>query len=97
MRKVITSFGVKVWLSAGDTRNWANRPGKRWPCSTLADNAIVVEFDSAGDLVDLTVNGGRGNQNIDGHELFALLDDFGLGRDELVRMVEKRQRAALTV
>ena len=32
-----TGSGYKMWLNQNDTYNWANRPGKAWPCSTLAD------------------------------------------------------------
>ena len=63
-----------MWLSSSDTYNWATRPGESWPCSDLRGNRVFVEFDSAGDLVDLAING-KG-ADVDGHELSACVSDF---------------------
>lgn len=77
MKVNISPSGVVLWLSARDTQDWANRPGARWPCSTLAGRRLRAEFDENG-LVDLTVNGhtpGERSQ-IDGVELNAITSDF---------------------
>lgn len=46
---------IKLWLSAKDTYQWANKPGGAWPCSYLAGKRLFAEFYD-GDLVDYTVN-----------------------------------------
>ena len=65
----------KAWLSARDTYDWANRDGSSWPCSTLSDHRIMVEV-SNGDLVDIMIDGK--SADCDGHELDAILSDFGI-------------------
>ena len=69
---------TQLWLSARDTYDWAHRPRASWPCSTLSDKALYVEFEPNGDLVDIRVNGRYlgGNEDIDGHELSAITSDF---------------------
>ena len=57
MRIMRNAGGVKLWLSARDTYDWANRPGKQWPCSELSGRRLFAEFDSRGDLVDMAING----------------------------------------
>lgn len=53
---------------------WANRPGHRWPCSTLADApGGWACFDMRGDLVDLSP--GWASADLDGHELSAWESD----------------------
>lgn len=77
MRHQLSPTSFKLWLSAADTYNWAHRPGSSWPCSTLSDNRLFVEFDSNG-LCDISVNGGNSEtvlQHIDGHELNAAVAD----------------------
>lgn len=65
----------KIWLSARDTYNWAHRPGATWPCSFLSDRQVFAEFDLAGDLVDLQIDGGRGDQDCPADEFTACIDD----------------------
>jgi hypothetical protein len=66
---------VAIWLSARDTQEWARRPGDAWPCSALAGRRVFASFDSNG-LNDLSIDGGRGEQDIDGNELSAICADF---------------------
>jgi hypothetical protein len=55
--------GLKVWLSANDTYQWATRSGVSRPYSFLRNRRAFAEFDSKGDLVDMAINGGRGDQD----------------------------------
>jgi hypothetical protein len=76
MRVKQTESGqLKVWLSADDTEHWASRLGAAWPCSQLRGRRVFAEFDSRGDLVDLAIDGGRGDQDCDGTEFSACLTD----------------------
>lgn len=75
MRIKQSEHGTKLWLSASDTYAWANRAGARWPGSQLADRRLFAEFDSHGDLVDLSLDGGRGEQDCDGNEFNACVGD----------------------
>ena len=73
--KIINSGNtIKLWLSANDTYDWANRPGASWPCSFLAGKKLFAEFDN-GDLVDFAVNGKDG-VDVDCNEFTAITDDF---------------------
>ena len=65
---------VAVWISASETDRWARRADNFWPGSILAGKRLRVEFDSAGNLVDLAINGREGE--CDAHELDAMLDDL---------------------
>jgi len=68
----------KIWLSARDTTNWANRPSALWPCSTIAGHRLFAEFDKDGNLLDYTIDG-RNDQHtdaIDVTEFNAITDDF---------------------
>jgi len=49
--------GLKIWLSENDTYRFASGfyGTGRWPCSELSGKRVFVEFDSAGELVDLDV------------------------------------------
>ena len=77
MKKItLTNDGVKLWLSANDTYQWAHKAGASWPCSFLADKPLFAEFDNTGDLVDLAINHGRGNQDCPSNEFTAITDDF---------------------
>ena len=67
---------VKLWLSARDTYNWARRPGDAWPCSFLSGRRLFAEFDGQGDLIDLSIDGGRGDQDCPADEFTAMTDDF---------------------
>lgn len=71
---------VRLWLSANDTERWATRPGACWPCSTLRGRRLYAEFATNGDLVDMTIDGGRGDQDCDGNEFNAMTSDY-LSRD----------------
>lgn len=68
--------GTKIWLSAHDTRGWAHKPGAVWPCSFLSGRRLFAEFDARGDLVDMYVDGGRGNQDCPSDEFDAIVSDF---------------------
>lgn len=77
MRLKVHDDGSKLlWLSADDTWYWANNPGALWPCSFLSGKRLFVKFDANGDLVDLIVNGGRGDQDCPSDELNAMTEDF---------------------
>lgn len=76
MRTKRSSSGVKLWLSANDTWRWANRPNARWPGSTLSGRRLFAEFDSRGDLIDMAIDGGKGDQDCDGNEFHAITSDF---------------------
>ena len=77
MRKITTPDGsIKLWLSASDTYNWTHKTGAAWPCSFLANKPVFAEFDSQGDLIDLAINYGRGDQDCPGDEFTAITDDF---------------------
>lgn len=67
---------IKLWLSARDTYDWAHRPRAAWPCSFLSDRRLFAEFTENGDLVDLAIDGGRGDQDCPSDELNAITSDF---------------------
>lgn len=67
---------IRINLSANDTYDWAHRTGKAWPCSQLSGRRVFAEFDSRGDLVDLAIDGGKGEQDVDGNEFAACASDF---------------------
>jgi len=73
MRMKFDGKMLKVWASADDTQQWAQRPGAKWPCSTLSGYRFFAEFDN-GDLVDLSVEGGK-DIEFDAHEFNAFLSD----------------------
>lgn len=73
MRTMIFDSGVKLWLSARETYDWAHRPGSSWPCSQLSDKRLFVEFDRNG-LCDLAINGRM--TDCDANELNAITSDF---------------------
>lgn len=79
MRISITPNTVKLWASARDTSEWANRPGARWPCSYLAGRRFFAEFDANG-LLDMTIDGGRGAQDLPVEEFTACSADLLRGR-----------------
>lgn len=74
MKTQIRASGIAVWLSATETAAWARKPGAAWPCSTLVGRRVFAAFDRNG-LCDLAIDGGRGNQDCDGHELSAICAD----------------------
>ena len=73
MRVIITPHCVKLWLSARETCDWANRPGERWPCSQLAGRRLFAEFDRNG-LCDLAIDGR--SDDCDCNEFNAITSDF---------------------
>lgn len=77
MAKVIipSEGNTRLWLSDTDTSKWANRPGNRWPGSSLSGHRLYAEFDSHGNLVDLTVDGTNGI-DVDSQEFDAITSDF---------------------
>ena len=75
MRKQVGNGSLKVWLSANDTYDWAHRPGQLWCGSFLSDRRLFAEFDNKGDLVALSIDGGRGDQNCPGHEFDCIIED----------------------
>jgi len=74
MQLFVGDNNITIKLSASDTWNWARRAGNSWPCSTLEDKRLVAEFDDNG-LCDLTVNGRDDFDEIDSHELNAIVAD----------------------
>lgn len=71
---------VKLWLTAEDTRRWANRPGNVWPCSYLAGKTLFVEFCD-GDLVDCIIDGEYDEAlNFNSDEFNAITSDFINGK-----------------
>lgn len=74
MKHAINSHGVSLWLSSSETASWARRPGAAWPCSYLAGRRLFAQFDRNG-LCDLSIDGGRGGQDVPGDELSAICAD----------------------
>ncbi len=74
MKVQISTDKVKLWLSANDTRKWANRPGATWPCSRLSGKKLFAEFDTNG-LLDYLVNG-RFDREVLANEFNAITSDF---------------------
>ena len=72
MKLVQNEYGFNVWLSARDTRDWANRPNERWPCSQLSGHRLFASFDSCG-LNDMSVDGR--SKDIDVNEFNACISD----------------------
>jgi hypothetical protein len=71
-RSAARPMGYTLWLSADDTYNWATRPHKSCPCSTLRGSRLVVQVDSNG-LCDIAIDGKLGD--CDGTELDAIVSD----------------------
>jgi len=78
MKIEIRKTGIRVWLSARDTSNWAHKPAA-WPCSQLSGRRVFAQFDSNG-LCDLAIDGGRGEQNCDSAEFNACIADHLAGK-----------------
>lgn len=73
----ISDNNVKLWLSARETRRWANGESLRrtiWPCSELSGRRLYAEFDAHG-LVDFRINGRLANIGA-GAEFNAITSDF---------------------
>lgn len=77
MRLQDNGTSIAVWISANDTREWANRPSDMWPCSTLAGKRLFAAFDSNG-LYDVRVDGDWDDypDEVDGHEFNAIVCDM---------------------
>ena len=75
VRVSFNPWGVTVWASARATEDWATKPGASWPCSALRGRRVVACFDTDG-LCDLSINGGRGDQDAPCDELSAMMADF---------------------
>jgi len=76
MRIKRNEYGVNLWLSARDTYEWAHKSGAAWPCSQISGRRLFAAFERNGDLVDVSIDGGRGKQNVDGNEFNAITADF---------------------
>lgn len=74
MRILINPTTVHLWLSAEDTRKWANRVGSAWPCSQLSGHRLHAEFDTNG-LCDLSIDGKTGG-DCDANEFNAVTSDY---------------------
>jgi hypothetical protein len=81
MRIVENCPGTKIWASKDNTYDWAHRAGNSWPCSDLSDKRVFVELSHNGDLVDMSINGGHGDQDVAIHELNAFIEDALKGRE----------------
>lgn len=82
---VVTDDQVNVGLSTRDTGAWAAGippSDGHWPCSELAGRRVFVGFDTNG-IVELEIDGGRGDQDVDQTELYACLSDYLRGDSRL--------------
>lgn len=98
MRFQDSGSGFALWLSARETYAWAHRTGSSWPCSFLEGRRLFVGFDRNG-LCDLTIDGGRGDQDCPGDELSAIVADHAkrkLGKDHPCYFVAIGQFEATT-
>lgn len=75
MKTRITAHTVTLWASENDTWDWATRIHNSWPCSALSGNRFKAEFDFNG-LLDFTLNGKYGDDNVSGNELSAICADL---------------------
>ena len=76
MRTKRESGYTKVWISARETQEWAHKSGASWPCSFLSGKRLFAEFERNGDLVDLAINGGKGDQDCPADEFNAIMEDM---------------------
>ena len=67
----------KLWLSTHDTYDWAHKPGAAWPCSFLSGRKLFIGIDDGGNLVDMSIDAGRGDQSCPADELNAIMDYYG--------------------
>lgn len=79
MRIERSEYGTNVWASARDTEEWASGAWKSgpgyWPCSFLSGRRLFAAFDVRGDLVDLSIDGGKGDQDCPSDEFDAFMED----------------------
>ena len=67
--------GMKLWLSSHDTEVWATGY-PRWPGSALQSHRLFVEYDSGGDLIELTIDGRSAEHfDVSADELNAIVHD----------------------
>ena len=73
-RMEVSEYGIKIWISANDTCAWASghNNGKRWPCSVVSGRNIWAEFDTDGNLTDISH---PGIDDIPCHEFNAIISD----------------------
>ena len=82
---VVTDTQVNVGLSAAETEAWARgcAPADgHWPCSELSGRRLFAAFDTNG-IVELEIDGGHGDQDVDHDELYACLSDYLRGDNRL--------------
>ena len=73
--KHIDGGGIKLWLSSQAPAGWATGY-PRWPGSALESHRLFVEYDSDGDLIDLTIDGHSAEHfDVDAVELNAIVED----------------------
>ena len=65
---------TQLWLSANNTYDWAHKSGAIWPCSTLSGHRLYAQFDSYGDLIDMTIDGK--SKDCPADEFNAITSDF---------------------
>lgn len=78
MRLKIEGTRKRLWLSARETWDWANRHNLRWPCSTLAGAHLYAEF-LEGNLVDYALDGHH-SMELTAAEFDSITDDALTGR-----------------
>ena len=77
MRVKSISSSIHLWASRRDTYDWAHRPGKLWPCSTLSGKSLFVALENSGaDIADILLDGREDTTHLDWHELRCFLDDM---------------------
>ncbi len=69
-------MGYRLWLTAVDTMEWADRSGSVWPCSDLAGHHLFIEVDDNG-LCSFIFDGRTPTAAVpgDGHELEIIVAD----------------------
>jgi hypothetical protein len=65
---------IVVQATRQETYDWANRPGKSWPCSSLASHSLYVMFED-GNLVEFSCDGGKYDRFVDMREFNAFIED----------------------
>lgn len=74
MKLVVKDNSFRLWLTADETYNWANKPNGVWPCSTISEHDLYVEYDEHGLLDYYFDNQNRGYQ-FDDNEFSAIITD----------------------
>lgn len=83
----VSPSSLSIWLSENDTYRFAvgYYGTGSWPCSELSGKRVFVSFESNGDLVDLSVNNGEGDQDVSNAELMACISANLTKRDKKTR------------